>query len=170
MTYDRAFHVVAGGGNIYFGSSADDKVYCLDAASGRERWSFFTEGPVRLAPSYSDGMLYFGSDDGRVYCLAADSGQLQWKRRLAPRRRRVPGNGRIISVWPVRSSVMVDGRSLYCCAGLFPRQGVYYCALDARTGKIVSRKEVAVSPQGYLARQGEKISISQGRSPAVRST
>ena len=167
VTYDRAFHVVAGGGNIYFGSSADDKVYCLDAASGRERWSFFTEGPVRLAPSYSDGMLYFGSDDGRVYCLDADSGRLQWKRRLAPRRRRVPGNGRVISVWPVRSSVMVDGRSLYCCAGLFPRQGVYYCALDARTGKIVSRKEVAVSPQGYLARQGEKISISQGRSPAA---
>ena len=165
VTYDRAFHVVAGGGNVYFGSSADDKVYCIDAASGRERWSFFTEGPVRLAPTWSEGRLYFGSDDGNVYCLDARSGELQWKRRLSPRQRRVPGNGRIISVWPVRSSVMVDEGRVFCCGGLFPRQGVFYCALDARTGKLISRREVSVSPQGYLTRQGEKISISQGRSP-----
>ncbi len=165
VTYDRAFHLVAGEGNIYFGSSADDKVYCIDAESGRERWSFFTEGPVRLAPSYAEGKLYFGSDDGHVYCLDAGTGKLKWRSRLAPRQRRVPGNGRVVSVWPVRSSVLVEGRLLYCCAGLFPRQGVYYCALDARSGKVVTRKEVTISPQGYLCRQGEKISISQGRSP-----
>ena len=165
VTYDRAFHLVAGEGNIYFASSSDDKVYCLDAKSGRERWSFFTEGPVRLAPSYAEGKLYFGSDDGRVYCLDAGSGKLRWSTRLAPRQRRVPGNGRVVSVWPVRSSVLVEGRLLYCCAGLFPRQGVYYCALDARSGKVVTRKQVSISPQGYLCRQGEKIFISQGRSP-----
>ena len=165
VTYDRAFHVVAGGGNVYFGSSADDKVYCIDAASGRERWSFFTEGPVRLAPTWSEGKLYFGSDDGNVYCLDAGSGELKWRRRLSPRQRRVPGNGRIISVWPVRSSVMVDEGRVFCCGGLFPKQGVFYCALDALTGKLISRREVSVSPQGYLTRQGEKILISQGRSP-----
>ena len=80
-------------------------------------------------------------------------------------KRQVPGNGRIISVWPVRSSVLVVDGKVFCCAGLFPKQGVFYCALDARTGKLISRRQVAVSPQGYLTQQGQKISISQGRSP-----
>ncbi|MFQ6099491.1 MAG: PQQ-binding-like beta-propeller repeat protein, partial [Armatimonadota bacterium] len=34
ITFDRAFHVVVADGMAYFGSSADDKVYCLDAATG----------------------------------------------------------------------------------------------------------------------------------------
>lgn len=49
-------------------------------------------------------------------------------------RRRVPGNGRIISVWPIRTGVLVDGGVAYCCAGLFLQEGVYMCALDAKTG------------------------------------
>src|SRR5712691_9844600 len=31
ITFDHAFHVVGAGDCLYFGSSADDKVYCLDA-------------------------------------------------------------------------------------------------------------------------------------------
>ena len=33
-TYDRAFQVAAAGGAIYYGSSADDTVRCLDASDG----------------------------------------------------------------------------------------------------------------------------------------
>ncbi len=47
VAYDRAYHVVGTGDTIFFGSSADDKVYALDARTGRQRWAFFTEGPVR---------------------------------------------------------------------------------------------------------------------------
>jgi hypothetical protein len=43
VTYDRAFHVVAAGGSVYYGSSADDGIHALDAATGARRWSFFTE-------------------------------------------------------------------------------------------------------------------------------
>ena len=39
-------------GRVFFGSSADGKVYALDAASGEERWSFFTDAPSdSLRPS-----------------------------------------------------------------------------------------------------------------------
>ena len=59
--FDRAFHAVVAGNRVYFGSSADDKIYCLDARTGRESWSFYTEGPVRLAPTFADGKILFGS-------------------------------------------------------------------------------------------------------------
>ena len=65
--YDQAYHVVVADNGVYFGSSSDDKVYCLDIDTGKEKWSFFAEGPVRLAPSIYNGKIYFGSDDGYVY-------------------------------------------------------------------------------------------------------
>ena len=46
MTFDRALHVAASGGLVYFGPSADHKIYCLEASTGRTKWVFFTEGPV----------------------------------------------------------------------------------------------------------------------------
>jgi hypothetical protein len=55
VIYDRAFHAVTVGDRVLFGSSAEDKVVCLDARSGRTVWQFFTEGPVRLAPAIADG-------------------------------------------------------------------------------------------------------------------
>jgi len=53
MPFDYAHQVAVAGGTVYFGSSADSKIYALDAATGRERWSFFTDGPVRFAPAVS---------------------------------------------------------------------------------------------------------------------
>ena len=91
VVYDRAFHVTVADGAVYYGSSADDRIVCLDAATGAVRWDFFTEGPVRLAPTVHDGRVYAGSDDGAVYCLDAGSGAL----RVAPPARggRGPGPG-----------------------------------------------------------------------------
>ncbi len=34
MTFDRAFHVVTSGDRLYFGSSSDDKVYCINTNTG----------------------------------------------------------------------------------------------------------------------------------------
>ena len=85
QVFDYAYHTVIANGLLYFGSSADDKIYCLDAASGKERWVFFTEGPVRLAPTIADGRVFVGSDDGNAYCLDAVTGKLIWKSRLGPK-------------------------------------------------------------------------------------
>lgn len=71
VAYDLAYHVAVADGNVYFGSSAEDKVYCLDAATGAVRWATFTGEPVRLAPTVWQGNVYVGSDDGHVYCLSA---------------------------------------------------------------------------------------------------
>ena len=78
-SYDRAAHVVVVGKNLFFGSSVDDAVHCLDTRTGRERWVFVTDGPVRIAPTVFEGRVYFGSDDGRAYCVGAADGKLVWR-------------------------------------------------------------------------------------------
>ena len=171
VTYDRAFHVVVAGDTLYFGSSADDKVYALDVSTGEERWSFFTGGPVRLAPTMWEGKVYIGADDGRVYCLEADDGDLIWEYAASRESRMIPGNERVMSVWPVRTGVLVDRGIAYFCAGLFPTEGVYLCALNAKDGSEVWNTTLAeVSPQGYLLASATSLYTPRGRiAPSVFS-
>ena len=149
VIYDRAFHAVTVGDRVLFGSSAEDKVVCLDARTGRTVWQFFTEGPVRLAPAIADGRAVVGCDDGRVYCLALDDGKLLWSHRPAPEERLIAGNERIISLVPYRTGPIIDGRTVHVCAGLFPLQGVFQEQLDLATGASLGSSEITVSPQGY---------------------
>jgi outer membrane protein assembly factor BamB len=169
QTFDRAFHVAVAGNKVYFGSSADDQVRCLDARSGKLLWTFHTEGPVRLAPTLQNGRAYFGSDDGCVYCVDADSGKLAWKVRATPKDRRIPGNGRVISAWPVRTSVVVQDGLLYTTAGMFPAEGVHLVALDARTGAEKWRQiQNDLPAQGYLLASRSRLYVPAGRdNPAV---
>lgn len=168
VTYDRAFHPVSVGGTLFFASSADDSVRALDATTGRERWVFFAEGPVRLAPSVANGRVYFGSDDGSVYCLNAADGVLRWRHTVDPQARRIAGNGRIISVVPVRSGILIDGDQAYYFAGLFPDEGVYRGVLRADTGDVVARERLAqVSPQGYLLASSAHLVVPTGRTTPV---
>jgi outer membrane protein assembly factor BamB len=164
VTFDRCHHVVATDGHVYFGTSADDKVVCLDLATGQQRWQFFAEGPVRLAPSLSGGRVYFGSDDGFAYCLQAENGELLWKVRVAPEERRIAGNQRIVSAWPVRSGVMVFKNHVRCASGLFPRHGAWQFALDAASGKELAKGKINISPQGYMQQRDGRMYLDSGRS------
>jgi len=74
MDFDYACEPVISGDTLYFGSSSDCKVYALDALTGEERWTFFTDAPVRLAPAVWRGQVFVTSDDGCLYCLSADTG------------------------------------------------------------------------------------------------
>jgi len=167
VNYDQAFHVVGAGGTVYFGSSADDKVYALDSMTGRLRWTFFTEGPVRLAPIVDGGRVYVGSDDGCVYCLSGGDGSLVWKYRVAEQDRMVPGNGRMISMWPVRAGLVADKETVYFAAGLFPNQGTYLIALSAEDRTVLWKQKLDISPQGYMLASDERLYIPTGRTEPV---
>ena len=38
QTFDHAYHAISVGDSIFYGSSADDQIYCLDAKTGRPLW------------------------------------------------------------------------------------------------------------------------------------
>ena len=78
QTYDLAYRPVIARGTLFYGSSADCKVYALDAATGRELWTFFTDGPVRFAPAVWQDRVFVASDDGWLYVLRAADGSLAW--------------------------------------------------------------------------------------------
>ncbi|HUT35369.1 MAG TPA: PQQ-binding-like beta-propeller repeat protein [Planctomycetota bacterium] len=173
--FDDVFHAVVEGDTLYFGSSADGKVYALDAATGKERWAFFTGGPVRLPPTVWRRRVYVGSDDGFVYCLAARDGALVWKYLAAPNDRKVLGSGRMVSLWPVRTGVLVDDGVAYFASGVFPAEGVYVHAVGADDGKLLwcngaggAQPQSRFSPQGPMLASETMLFVPTGRvSPAA---
>jgi outer membrane protein assembly factor BamB len=173
MMFDNVLNVAAAGGRLVFGSSVDNKVYCCDAQTGQTHWTFFTDGPIRLAPTIWQEKVLVGSDDGYVYCLNAADGSLVWKLHAGPADERLLGRGRMISRWPVRTGVLVYDGIAYFGAGVFPHETVYLCAADAATGKIIWRNDRIsqedagrnpLSPQGYLLCNDELLIVPSGRS------
>ena len=167
LQFDAGYEPVVLGKLMFVGSSRNDSVMALDTDTGAERWRFYTNGPVRLAPVAWRDRVYFGSDDGCLYCVAADQGRLLWKFQAVPAERKLLGNGRLISVWPIRGGpVLADGK-LYFAAGVLPAEGIFLYALDAESGKVIWRNDRTgylygthphaaealggLTPQGYLA-------------------
>ena len=173
--FDDAFQVVASAEAVYFGSSANNNVYCLEAGTGRVRWTRITGGPIRLAPTLFEGRVYVASDDGHVYCLDAADGKQRWKFRAAPEDRRVLGHGKMISLWPSRTGVLVDDGIAYFSAGVFPAERVFLYAADAVDGRILwcnnttgEKPQSRISPQGYLLASPTTLYAPNGRvSPAA---
>ena len=183
IDFDYSDQVTIGDGTAYFGSSADHTVRALDVGSGEERWTFYTEGPVRFAPVLYRDRLYVVSDDGHLYCLKASDGSLIWRRRLAPGSQRCLGNEQMVSKWPCRSGVLIEGDKLYATAGMWSGDGVVIYCLSAETGEVIWQNDTTgyrwmllphgsgyggVSPQGYLALYKDTLYVAAGRSaPAI---
>ena len=180
LDFDNAFEPVSAGRLVLFGSSADDCVRALDAKSGTLQWRFATGGPVRFAPAIFEDAAYVASDDGWLYCLDAATGRQKWKFRAALNNRRLLGNGRLISRWPLRSGVLIDDGVAYLTAGMWPSEGAFVYALDARTGKQLWINDTSaisyrhqphwgataltgLSPQGYLALARDILLVPTGR-------
>ena len=66
LTEDRASQVVVANDAVFFGSSADGKVYALDEASGQLKWTFATDAPIRCAPAVWKDRLFVASDYGQI--------------------------------------------------------------------------------------------------------
>lgn len=164
---DHVHPVVLAGDAVFQGSTTDDQVRCLDAATGATRWVFRVDGPVRYAPVVADGRVFFGSDDGWVYAVDARTGGLAWRQRPGPRDWRIPGNGRVISSWPVRGGVVVDRGVVHATAGLYPQQGAWACAWEAAAG--TARWQVALedSPEGYLLTTERLLVVPTGRASPI---
>ncbi|MHC4199973.1 MAG: outer membrane protein assembly factor BamB family protein, partial [Planctomycetota bacterium] len=137
VDFDYVYHATVADDTVFFGSSADHKVYALDLSTGVRRWSVFTGGPVRFAPAVgpaagpvgdragAERRLFVASDDGFLYCLAAATGAERWRRRGGPRDERMVGNEQIISRWPARSGALVEGDIVYFPARMCAQDAIY---------------------------------------------
>ena len=168
--YDVSFHPIMVGDAVFFGSSADHSIHCLSANDGREKWSVTTDAPIRIAPSYSEGKLYFGSDDGAAYCLHADSGTLIWKFSPTQSNRRILNNGQFISPYACRTGVLIAGDMAYFGNGLLPWKDSYLCAVNAQTGSATGsdcyvEKYAGLTFEGAPALSSQLLITPQGRVP-----
>ncbi len=150
---------------VLVASTTDNSLVAWDAMSGQQAWELRLEAPVRFAPEVHSGIAYFGADDGLVRAVSLDKGQLLWSVRIGPDLPWIYGNGKLISPHPIRTSVLLHDEKLLVHAGLFPSQGVYSAALNPADGRLLWRKRIEQSPQGYLLVEpdGERFFVPTGR-------
>lgn len=176
MGIDLNYEPVAADGKVFVGSDRDDCVRAYDAATGAELWCAYTEGPIRMAPLYDNGLVFAGSDDSFVYCWNANTGALLWKKQMVAgggatlrARKKAFGNQRLISSWPVRGGLMMVDDKLYFASGLWPMEGAFVGALDPATGATLWMYDGSMSPQGYLVRTKLRAQRDDFYVPAGRS-
>ncbi|NAS89244.1 hypothetical protein C4E24_05840 [ANME-1 cluster archaeon AG-394-G21] len=179
MTFDYAYEPVIRDDTLYFGSSSDCKVYALDASTGDERWTFFTDAPVRFAPAVWRDQVFVTSDDGCLYCLSAENGELLWKKD-PPEDSYKLGNDKMVSNWPARGGVVIKDDMLYYGVGIWPTDEIYIYALDPVDGSVIwvndtcgpmfcgqphtnSLAYSGISAQGYLTVAGDHVYVPTGR-------
>jgi outer membrane protein assembly factor BamB len=109
-------------GKIYVGSS-DQRVYALDAASGKLAWSYRTGGVIHSSPALAGPNIVVGSWDGAVYALDAASGEQRWRYQTETEQKASIMLG-------VQASPSVDFDTVY----IGSRDGFFY-ALDAASGQ-----------------------------------
>lgn len=178
LQFDAGYEPVVMGKTLFVGSPCSDSVCALATETGAEKWRFYTDGPVRFAPIAWRNRLFVASDDGCLYCLQAATGELIWKFRAVPSQRKIIGNGRMMSVWPIRGGpVLKDGR-IYLAAGIWPFEGIFVYALDATTGDVIWLNDRSgslylghphgawsfggPSLQGYLVVSGKDLLVPNG--------
>ena len=182
LSYDISYEPVIADGRLFVPSMVSDRITAYSTDTGEELWRYYAGGPVRFAPAYDAGRIYFVSDDGYLYCLNASTGQFIWRFKGSYSDRMVLGNERIISMWPARGGPVIVGGIIYFAAGVMPFEGIFIHALDAISGTPVWTNSTSgtiwslhqhggaysyggPSPQGYLAVSRNHLIVPGGRTP-----
>ena len=178
LQFDQGYEPIVAQGRMFVALPHVDAVVAYAIETGKEAWCFYADGPVRLAPVYWNQHVYFGSDDGNLYCVNAATGRLKWKFRAVPSQRKLLGNGRMISVWPLRGGPVVADGIVYFAAGVWPLEGIFVYAVNAETGDKVwvndrtgslyghtphgGQSIAGLTPQGYLLVNGDELVVPCG--------
>jgi len=142
-------------GRVFVTSVDEHRVCALDAASGRQQWTYTAGGRIDTPPTVHRGTVLFGSRDGHVYCLRASDGELCWRLQAAPRERLVVAYGQVESAWPAHGSILVVDDVAYFAAGRSSHLdgGIHILAVDPATGEVL-REEAVVAEDRVSQKEG----------------
>jgi len=126
---------------VMYVTSAWDKVFALDAATGRQLWRYDPEVPgeegiraccdvVNRGASVYDGKVYFGTIDARLIALDAKTGKLAWSVQTGEK-------GRSYSI--TGAPRIVHGKVIIGNGGADLDARGYVTAYDAKTGRKIWR-------------------------------
>ncbi len=178
LSIDPVYEAVIKDGILFVPSMVSDSLSAFRTEDGKYLWTFYADGPVRFAPVAWKDRVFIASDDGCVYALNAADGELVWRFNAAPRDRKILGNGRLISTWPVRGGPVLAGDTLCFAAGMWPDMGVFVYALDLESGAVRWVNEEAgmkflrdpkaeaiagLAPQGVCTVSGDTLLVPAGR-------
>ncbi len=124
--------------NMWFAEKDAHRIWCLEASTGKKRWSYTAGGRIDSSPTFYKNTVLFGCRDGYVYCLRARDGKLVWRFRAAPSAEHLVSFNQVESVWPVQGSALVQDGIVYFAAGRssFLNGGIIVYGLDAAKGTV----------------------------------
>lgn len=138
--------------------TGQERIVCLDGASGKELWVHAYDRPYALSypggpratPVIAEGMVYTLGAEGDLVCLDLDGGQVHWQRQLAvDYKTKAP-------IWGHTAVPLVVGNKLICLAG---GEGSLVIALDRMTGKELWRSlsgdEIGYCPPALIEHAGK---------------
>lgn len=139
--------------------SGKERVLCLDANTGVEKWSFaydvnyevsYPVGP-RCTPVVDAGKVYVLGTMGHLHCLDADNGEVVWKHLLTEK------YDCDVPIWGFSGHPLVDGDRLVCLVG---GKGSVAVAFNKHTGtevwKNLSASDIGYCPPTMIEHAGKR--------------
>ena len=125
------------GETLWVASRDTHILYALDAATGKERWTFTADGRIDSPPTIHDG-------------------KLAWRFRAAPHECLVHSFGQLESTWPLHGSVLILDGLAYVSAGrsTYLDGGLFLYALDPATGRLVHQHQETGPYEDHTKGQG----------------
>lgn len=123
-------------------------VWCLDEATGKEKWFTpigkaprsvsgqeigYNDGP-RCTPTVDGENVYALGTGGELVCLSVDKGQVKWRKNLEK-----DFGGKMMSIWGYSESVLIDGDKLVCTPG---GDEAAMVAVDKTDGRLLWKARV----------------------------
>lgn len=136
-----------------------ERVICLDAATGQQRWQkqyeceynmSYATGP-RCTPTVADGKVYTLGAEGNLHCWDASNGKVLWSRDLKKDyKAETP-------MWGFCGHPLIEGKKLFCLVG---GEGSVAVAFDKDTGKelwrSLSAREAGYCPPTLIEAGGKR--------------
>ncbi|MDB4516915.1 PQQ-like beta-propeller repeat protein, partial [Crocinitomicaceae bacterium] len=135
---------IIAGDRVFIAAKNNHMLYALTRATGDVIWSFTADARIDSPPTYTRGLVLFGSRGGWVYALRARDGALVWRFMDLPEQRLISAGGQLESAWPVCGSILVHEDVAYFAAGRqsFIDGGIVVYGLNPATGEVLHRRRM----------------------------